>query len=157
MARSTPSYTKNIIRRCFTELFDPELSPAQRNEIWEYFEHCCAYCGKELNRSKREGHIDHLIPASLDGSNFIGNRVLSCASCNADEKRDRFWVLFLKEKDGSDERIKKIKGWQQRFSTQEPNINPQYRKYANKLADEVVRDFDMKVKELRNKMREAYW
>jgi CRISPR/Cas system Type II protein with McrA/HNH and RuvC-like nuclease domain len=155
MARSTPSYAKNIIRRCFTELFDPELSPAQRSEIWNYFENRCAYCGKKLNRSKREGHIDHLMPASLDGSNFIGNRVLSCASCNAEEKRDRFWVLFIKEKDGSDERIKKIKNWQQRFSAQETKINPQYREYANKLANEVTRDLDMKVKEFRKKIQEA--
>jgi 5-methylcytosine-specific restriction endonuclease McrA len=39
----------------------------------------CFYCGIKLNKKY---HIDHVVPLSRGGSNFIDNIVLACPSCN---------------------------------------------------------------------------
>ncbi len=40
---------------------------------------CCYYCGKPKNKL----HIDHVIPISKNGTNYLFNIVLACALCNS--------------------------------------------------------------------------
>ncbi|MBN2584088.1 MAG: HNH endonuclease [Planctomycetes bacterium] len=116
MPAITPAYVKNIIRRCFSEIVDPSPTKREVDAIWQHFDNCCAYCGKSLQRKVKEGHIDHLVSASRGGMNALGNRVLSCSSCNEMEKLDKPWEDFLKSKARSDadfmKRYKRIKDWQ---------------------------------------------
>lgn len=88
--RNTVALAKNIMRRSVNEILDP--SPRSVEPLWEHFESRCAYCGKALDRDRREGHVDHAAP---DGGNQLGNLLLSCAACNGDEKREQSWEDFL--------------------------------------------------------------
>ncbi len=116
MTKPTPSQVKNAIERSFKGILDPNPSRADIDRIWEYFRSECVYCGKRLDRKRKEGHIDHLIPITLNGPNHVSNRVLSCGDCNAEEKRDRFWVEFLIEKNPNQDtrelRKQRIRTWQ---------------------------------------------
>lgn len=71
---------------------------------------------KPLHKLQKEGHINHLLPASLGGPNHISNRVLSCATCNEAEKLDRAWEEFILRKNQGPEvvrtRIARIREWQ---------------------------------------------
>jgi len=120
MPRVTPSMAKNTIKRSLRAFVDRELSATEKLAIWEHFSSQCAYCGKELTREGREGHIDHLIPTTSGGTNHISNRVLSCSLCNGDEKREEEWNAFLNRKifdpATREARIRKIKGWVERHS-----------------------------------------
>src|SRR5207253_6627151 len=98
MPKTTIGYAKNIIRRALRELVDHSPSKQEVTLIWEFFESTCAYCGIHLSRKDQEGHIDHLVAASLGGSNHVSNRVLSCANCNEKEKLDQPWEQFLRHK-----------------------------------------------------------
>ena len=112
MTRTSVSQAKNTVRRALRAIVDREPSEQEKSRLWKFFESSCAYCGRALNRVDRKGHIDHLIH---DGPNHISNRVLSCPTCNGDEKRDRDWLVFLKEKVSNaalfKKRKKKIKVW----------------------------------------------
>jgi hypothetical protein len=98
MPNTTIPYARNVIRRALIGIIDPEPSKSAITHLWEYFENRCAYCGDQLIRGDRRGHVDHLISRAEGGGNHISNRVLSCATCNGDEKRDRDWLEFLREK-----------------------------------------------------------
>jgi 5-methylcytosine-specific restriction endonuclease McrA len=50
----------------------------------EYFEHCCAYCGKPSSKLDQ----DHFIPLARGGSYTRNNIVPACRSCNS-AKRDK--------------------------------------------------------------------
>jgi len=112
MPKMTAAYAKNTIRRALRAVVDREPSPSEITKLWEYFSSACAYCSRRLKREKREGHLDHLLSG---GSNYISNRVLSCGLCNGDEKRDKNWIEFLREKtsDAStfNQRRSKIEAW----------------------------------------------
>ena len=43
---------------------------------------CCAYCGRQLSKVRREWHLDHAIPLTRGGRHAIGNLVPSCVRCN---------------------------------------------------------------------------
>jgi hypothetical protein len=94
--------------------------------LWEFFGSACAYCGGPLKRGQREGHVDHLVPTTDGGVNHISNRVLSCATCNGDEKLDRPWLEFLGEKvkDRSlvNKRRKRIEAWMRREWPKGPSM-----------------------------------
>src|SRR5688500_10881698 len=98
MPRVSTAYVKNIVRRGFSELVDPEPDAQGKTLIWTHFESACAYCGVSLNRSAREGRIDHAVSASDHGHNGLGNRVLACGPCNDDDKRNEHWETFLRRK-----------------------------------------------------------
>jgi hypothetical protein len=91
----TPSQAKNAIRRGLRDLCDRQPSAAEKDEIWRFFESACAYCGRPLIREERKGHIDHLVSSAVGGHNGLGNRVLSCDSCNGDKKREESWEAFI--------------------------------------------------------------
>lgn len=98
MPSATPGYTRNIIRRSLRELVDPSPTKKQVDQIWKYFKSTCAFCGRKLNRTNKDGHVDHLIPASGGGLNHMSNRVLACQHCNEKEKLDKDWKVFMKDK-----------------------------------------------------------
>ena len=148
MAKATPGYVKNIIRRSFREIIDPSPTKEDKERIWKFFNYKCVYCNKPLNKSKKEGHIEHLWPTSLSGSNQISNLVLSCADCN-EEKLDKSWHEFLLKKnqdlDVMHERLAKIHEWQklnEGLSLSKDKINK-----IEELADSAAYNYDMKFKE----------
>lgn len=98
MAKNTPSIAKNQMRRCLRAIVDPHPTDAEVSSLWGYFESACAYCGRQLERKGREGHVDHLVAHSAGGTNSIYNHVLSCNRCNGDEKREEDWESFLARK-----------------------------------------------------------
>jgi len=110
MPRVTTAYVKNIVRRGFNELIDPEPTSEERNHIWLFFDSCCAYCGQRLNREKQEGRIDHAVAASDEGHNGMANRVLACGPCNDHEKRNEPWESFLRRKNADDTVFAKRRG-----------------------------------------------
>jgi hypothetical protein len=96
MINYTPSTAKNHMRRTLWALLNPMPSSTEIDELWQYFESRCAYCGMRLDRRARGGHLDHIVSSSAGGTNEIYNRVLSCPKCNGDDKRDEPWQEFLK-------------------------------------------------------------
>lgn len=131
----TPAYTKNVIRRSIRELIDPGPNKKDVDTIWAYFDSSCAYCGKSLDRADKQGHIDHLLPASEGGANGLSNRVLSCAMCNEKEKLDSDWRQFLELKVDDDtvraERLGRIEAWIERNGH-----------HALKLSDDLLQRTD---------------
>jgi hypothetical protein len=112
MPKMTAGYAKNTIRRALRAVVDREPSLSEIAKLWEYFGSACAYCSRRLTRENREGHLDHLLSG---GSNHISNRVLSCGLCNGDEKRDKNWIDFLREKTSDatsfNQRRSRIEAW----------------------------------------------
>ena len=151
MPAPTPGYVKNMIRRSLREIVDPSPTREDEKQIWKFFDCKCAYCGKPLLKSQKEGHIDHLTPASLGGFNHISNRVLSCATCNEAEKLDRAWQEFILGKNQDQEiarkRIDRIREWQK--------LNSGYTLGKNKLREierlskSVAEYYDTKVEKAR--------
>lgn len=92
----TPSQIKNLMRRGLRLLVDPEPTSIDREAAFLFFTNQCAYCGISTNR--KSGDLDHLISASKGGPNHISNRVPACKQCNAHEKRDLDWEVFLQSK-----------------------------------------------------------
>ena len=84
---------RNLMRRAIEEIIDP--GPTSIDPLWEWFDSRSAYCGAELQRGERNAHADHAEPG---GGNHIGNLILSCGTCNGDEKRDMPWSEFLRLK-----------------------------------------------------------
>ena len=151
MPAPTPGYVKNMIRRSLCEIVDPSPTKRDGEEIWKFFDYECAYCGKPLRRLQKEGHIDHLLPASLDGPNHISNRVLSCATCNEAEKLDGAWQEFILRKNQDPDvirgRIAKIHEWQKLNG--EPLLDKNKLREINRLSELAAAYYDMKVKEAR--------
>ncbi len=151
MPAITTAYAKNIIRRALRELVDRSPSKREITLLWEFFESNCAYCGAHLSPKNKEGHIDHLVAASLGGVNHISNRVLSCAPCNEKEKLDQPWEQFLRHKNSDEkalsQRKSKILEW---TSRSEIRREEEAMKAADQAAARVAACFDKEVAELRN-------
>lgn len=112
--------------------------------MWTFFQGRCAYCGTSLNRQKREGHLDHLISTSAGGSNHLSNRVLSCGSCNGDQKREKSWQEFMKLKNPDQtthrKRQRRILHWTRTAGA--PNLQAALLGLAEREAGSVIRAFD---------------
>jgi len=147
MPAPAPGYVKNVIRRSLREIIDPSPSKRDVTRIWEYFGSECAYCGKKLNRTKKEGHIDHLVSSALDGANHISNRVLSCATCNEKEKLDMPWGKFLASKNPNKviakKRNEKIVRWREMNSP--IMLDGTVLRTIASLGNEVVEFYDRKI------------
>lgn len=148
MPRSSVGQAKNTVRRALRAIIDREPSKGQISRLWEFFRSGCGYCGQKLVRSERKGHVDHLHP---DGPNHISNRVLSCGKCNGDEKRERHWLEFLKEKSPSREvfgrRKRRIQEW---VRTNKPSAPlPNRRRLIRVEISRVMTIFDKAVGRLR--------
>ena len=152
MPAATIAYAKNTIRRAFREVVESSPSKSQIADLWSYFESTCVYCGKILDRKNKDGHVDHLVPASKGGLNHISNRVLSCATCNSDEKLDRPWEEFLLLKNADpeifSERKAKIVEWKSRVQPPESQLLA----LAEQAAAKVFACIDAEVEELRRKV-----
>lgn len=99
MGRIGPAQARNAIKRALYGILYPYPSKAQINRVWEFFESHCAYCGKLLNRDRREGHLDHLTSVTRNASAHRPVFVLACGECNGDQKREKDWETYLTEID----------------------------------------------------------
>ncbi|SIS39856.1 HNH endonuclease [Salimicrobium flavidum] len=89
-------------------LLEKVESIAQRESLSPYreillsrFENQCFYCGKALNTSNAQTHVDHFIPWSLVQSDNIWNLVLSCRTCNlnkSDKVPENYYLDQLVER-----------------------------------------------------------
>jgi hypothetical protein len=153
MPTVSSGYTKNVIRRAFSQLVDPSPDNAEKELVWKYFEGRCAFCDKSLTKGMKEAHIDHLVSASLGGANHISNRVLACATCNEKEKRDADWQEFLATKVGSTEELSmrslKITRWQVLHEREVSEDEAKLLNTAAEAAADVIAIFDQKVEAIR--------
>lgn len=151
MPAPTPGYVKNMIHRSLREIVDPSPTKEGEERIWKFFDCECAYCGKPLRKLQKEGHIDHLFPASLSGPNHISNRVLSCATCNEAEKLDGAWQEFILRKNQDPEvvrtRIARIREW--RKLNGGPVLDKNKLREIERLSESAAAYYDAKVKEAR--------
>lgn len=151
MSRISPSMAKNAIRRSLRSIIDPELTKTEKKDIWDHFQNKCAYCNREMKRTERDGHIDHLVATKNSGTNHISNRVLSCPSCNGDDKRDEDWKLFLNrtvlDDKTKEERFQQINTWIEKHQHKQKTIDENTLEIH--LA-EVFKAFDNAVASLRN-------
>ena len=151
MPAPTPGYVKNMIHRSLREIVDPSPTKKDEEGIWKFFDSKCVYCGKPLRKTQKEGHIDHLLPASLGGPNHISNRVLSCATCNEAEKLDGAWQEFILRKNQDTDvirrRIAKIHEWQKLNG--EPLFDKNKLREINRLSELASAYYDVKVREAR--------
>lgn len=151
MPAPTPGIVKNMIHRSLREIVDPSPTKKEEERIWKFFDYKCAYCGRPLRKLQKEGHIDHLFPASLGGPNHISNRVLSCAICNEAEKLDRAWQEFILWKNQDSEvvrtRIARIREWQK--LNREAVLDENKSRQIERLNELVAAYYDAKVKEAR--------
>lgn len=151
MTKDTPSMAKNKMKRSLTAIYDPHPSKIEIDGLWGYFNSCCAYCNKPINRESRIGHIDHLIPSSEGGSNNIHNHALACATCNGDEKREESWISFLEKKSDNNqifiERKEKIEKWLMLAPTSQTEQLIVIE--AEKIIEEAIKNFEHSVEKMR--------
>ncbi len=130
-------------------VIDAIVDPPPRNErpIWDHFSDSCAYCGIALDRKGRKAHMDHAV---ADGGNQLGNLVLSCATCNGDEKLAEHWCDFLQRKVPDSqvraERIDRIKQW--------IALHPPLKWTPSPAVEEIVRELDAIVEQFGTKCAE---
>jgi hypothetical protein len=105
----TLSQAKNYICKTLWKLVDQEPSARETAALWTHFDSKCAYCGLQLTRAGRNGHLDHLEANRSIGRNHISNRVLACNICNGDEKREGDWEQFLALKCMADKQIQEAR------------------------------------------------
>lgn len=151
MAKDTPSMAKNKIKRSLWAIYDPHPKKSEIDSLWEYFESKCVYCGIAIDRKSRTGHVDHVIPSSIGGSNNIHNHVLACARCNGDEKREENWVCFLKRKLGDGDAFEKQLNNIEEWISKAPRVDPNDDEYfeVQKLIVKALSDFDSSVIKMR--------
>lgn len=73
-----------------------ELTVDEWEACKEYFNHCCAYCGKHESELEHTIEQDHFIPVSKQGSYTADNIVPACRSCNA-SKLDNYFEKWYRE------------------------------------------------------------
>lgn len=148
----TTAFAKNVVRRAFMQIADPAPDARVQRSIWEHFESRCAYCGKAIAKALKQGHIDHLVSASLGGRNHLSNRVLSCATCNEVEKRDAPWEEFLRSKCPDEATLKRrrarIENWRETHAIDETE-GASLRQLAEDCAATVHALFDAQVARLK--------
>ena len=77
-----------------------------RQSIKDKWEHKCAYCG-----SKHEITLDHIIPQSKGGSDFLTNVICCCKKCN-NSKSHINWEEWYAEQDFfTEEKKESILNW----------------------------------------------
>ena len=153
MAKVTPSMAKNQIKRSFLQIVDSHPNKTQKQQIWCYFDNCCAYCDVAIDPKSRQGHLDHLLAVQDGGSNDIYNFVLACHICNGDEKREAPWREFLmnKCKNLSDiiymERVAKIEIWQKQSIMSQ--LDTEVLARIETIIDTAKANFDKSVEQMR--------
>jgi len=147
MVRPSVSQAKNRMRRAVDYVLDP--TPRSVDELWNYFGSVCAYCGTNLDRTARSAHVDHAV---VGGGNQLGNLILSCGSCNGDEKREESWREFLARKvvdpDVRAARKRRIEEWFALHAV-DPYVPSQDVVRARAEAEAFIEAFGAKCAELR--------
>ena len=153
----TLSQAKNAMRKAISDLIDQPLTKKEKQQVWGYFNSRCAFCGRSIEQTSRDGHIDHLVPRASSGSNRLGNCVLACKECNGNEKRDQSWKDFLKLKCGDNStfalRLKQIESWQSKPATKKPVTLSGEAKAAKREVEDAIVIFEKKFVKLREKIR----
>lgn len=151
----TVSQAKNIMRRPLSEIVDPCLTPALEDALWRHFDASCAYCAVHIDRASRTGHLDHL---ESGGGNGAMNRVLACARCNGDEKREQPWRAFLQDKCPDDverrRRIERIEAWVAQHPARDPAMHPAV-KAALLDAERIIDEFHAACTRLREAVKKS--
>ena len=141
------------MRRTISEILDPGPSASEQNQLWTHFQSSCAFCGVHIERSSRTGHLDHL---DGGGGNGPKNRVLACARCNGDEKRDRDWQEFLHEKNpdesAEEERRERIESWIATHPSRPNERSPSVQEALDE-AERLVEEFHAACTRLRDAVR----
>jgi len=75
-------------------------------ECVDYFEHKCAYCGKEGDVVQ-----DHIVPISKLGDHIKQNIVPACRKCNSQKSNHNMEEWYSKQAFFDDERYNKILEW----------------------------------------------
>lgn len=149
MGKVSPSMAKNQITRCLRALIDYP-SKDEFEILWDFFKSRCAYCGVELNKSLHTNHYDHIEPNSRGGTNSIYNFALSCKKCNGDEKRERPWLEFLREKCSDDALFETRRLTIENWISRKENINNTKMEEALEIIiAKTIRSFDASVAEVR--------
>ena len=82
------------------------------NEQWQeclkFFDFKCAYSGLDINLS-----IDHIIPLSEGGNNYIWNLVPMFKNYNSSKNKSNMLEWYMQQDFYSDERLAKIYQWQE--------------------------------------------
>lgn len=88
------------------------LTETEWNEISQYFDNSCAYCGMTEKESLEVYdellHHEHVIPLINGGAYSFGNIVPSCRSCNSSKMNHDFYDWYPNSEVYSKEREKKI-------------------------------------------------
>lgn len=66
---------------------EPDLAPAEWQEILDEFDHACAYCQARSVPLEQE----HMTPISRGGRHTASNVVPACRSCNARKATKNLW------------------------------------------------------------------
>jgi len=150
---------KNAMRRAIEALYYRPLNKKEKDRIWEFFNSRCAYCDREVNRSMRHGHMDHLDCSAQGGGNYIRNRVLACKECNGNEKREYDWEKFLESKCDSRrvlrQRRDKIINWQNQFDPPEQLILTPEGELAKIELEKAIITFQERFSDFRNFVYQA--
>lgn len=155
---TSPSQARSAIKKCLKTILDPEPTSTEIDQLWDYFDSSCVYCGIHIDRVSRTGHKDHLVAQSEGGLNGLSNLILSCSICNGDEKLELDWRQFLKMKcaDDSqlfDQRHRKILVWIEMNGGRE-RIGEQEQALVEVAFNQINRVLTEQVEELR-KYRDA--
>lgn len=152
-----PPQARNAIKKALYGLLDKPLKRPQWDELWQFFDSQCAYCGVSLDRSRREGHADHLVSVSLGGTNGMSNFVLSCGRCNGDDKRDMDWEPFLAQGNPDpcmhEERRQRILRWIELHEGTVPHRAPVLAEFVESQVSRALECFNQAVDNVRTARR----
>ncbi|MGA2705175.1 MAG: HNH endonuclease signature motif containing protein [Isosphaeraceae bacterium] len=150
MAKYATTSAKNIMKRSLHAILSPHPTDSEVAALWNYFVSACAYCGIQLDKAARNGHMDHVVPSSRGGTNSIFNHVLSCGRCNGDAKREATWETYLAQAVPDltvrSERAAKITQWLARAT---PATPPFADPRVDAVINRALEAFDQAVTELR--------
>ena len=69
-----------------------EYTPDEFTSTCEEFSWCCCYCGKSV--TEKTVTIDHAVPISKGGSNYIENLLPACRKCNSSKNASELFDWF---------------------------------------------------------------
>lgn len=148
-----PPQARNTIKRALLHVAGIRFSKLYKERCRTRFHATCAYCGLSIEAGSRKGHYDHAIAIASQSNRF--HLVYACSTCNGDQKRERDWEGFLREKCGGDEallqnRKQVILDW---FATEPPALLSDRDKQALREAEsEALEGFNQAVATLRLKL-----